>query len=261
MNNEEQKMISGRFCAADSDVTFESCDNVLFKVHRPNLVTHSEGFAPPSGTNVSSDSEPAVLLPESADVLELLFQYMYPQRTPDLEKAEFSVFANLAETAEKYQVFGAMDICNTRMEALIPKYPFQVLDYAVRHGYLDLVTKVEDKYTFPLAAKVFQLLSPTVYIAWSRYYISWLDVCQNAYRVQYTPISENHKASKYQCKGWMYCFSEVSRCLGGCPSSLLDLKRTFQSDTECTTCQKNLDVWRAHVKGNVDRLPKFSTFL
>lgn len=103
-------------CATDSDVTFESCDNVLFKVHQPNLVTHSQGFAPPAGTTAMSlDSEP-VHLSESAEVLELLFQYMYPQRTPDLKTVEFRVFANLAEAAEKYQVFGAMDICNTRME-------------------------------------------------------------------------------------------------------------------------------------------------
>jgi hypothetical protein len=60
-------------------------------------------------------SDEVVPLLESAIVLELLFKYMYPQRTPDLKKVEFTVLAKLAEAAEKYQVFGAMDICNTRM--------------------------------------------------------------------------------------------------------------------------------------------------
>jgi len=71
-NEEGQKLISEHFCAVDSDVTFESCDNVLFKVHRPNLITHSEGFSPPDGTTAMS-SEEHVSLSESAEVLELLF--------------------------------------------------------------------------------------------------------------------------------------------------------------------------------------------
>jgi hypothetical protein len=32
-------------CAADSDITLQSSDGVLFKVHRKNLEVHSEGFA------------------------------------------------------------------------------------------------------------------------------------------------------------------------------------------------------------------------
>lgn len=72
----------------------------------------SEGFSPPSGTS-SSDS--TVPLSERAEVLELLFQYVYPQRTPTITMIPFKVFADLAEAAEKYQVFGAMEICMLRM--------------------------------------------------------------------------------------------------------------------------------------------------
>lgn len=97
---------------------FESCDNVLFKVHQHNLTTHSEGFTPPDGTT-STLSDEVVPLSESSIVLELLFKYMYPERTPDLKKVDFSILAKLAEAVEKYQVFGAMDICNTRMEYVI----------------------------------------------------------------------------------------------------------------------------------------------
>ena len=99
--------------AADSDVTFESCDKVLFKVHRKNLECGSEGFAPPDGT-VSAD-EP-VPLSESAEVLELLFQYMYPQRIPDLGVVKFELVAGVAEAAEKYQVYAAMGFCKPYME-------------------------------------------------------------------------------------------------------------------------------------------------
>jgi hypothetical protein len=94
-------------------VTFESCDRVLFKVHRNNLKTHSEGFAPPDGTLSPNE---VVSLSESAEVLELLFQYMYPQRNPDLKRVEFKVVADVAEAAEKYQVYAAMGFCNIYME-------------------------------------------------------------------------------------------------------------------------------------------------
>jgi hypothetical protein len=95
-------------------VTFESCDNVLFKVHLNNLKTHSEGFAPPDETSLSLAE--VVNLTESADVLELLFQYIYPQRPPDMKNVNFGVFAGFAEAVEKYQVYAAMDICYTCME-------------------------------------------------------------------------------------------------------------------------------------------------
>ena len=99
-------------CADDADVTFRSCDGTLFKVHRKNLETNSEGFSPPPDT---SSREEIVSLTENGDTLDLLFQYIYPQRQPDLTEIDFKQLAELAEAAEKYQVFSAMTICNVHM--------------------------------------------------------------------------------------------------------------------------------------------------
>lgn len=96
-------------------MTFESHDGVFFKVHRKNLEAASEGFSPPEGT--ISGGEP-VLLAESGDTLELLFQYMYPQRHPDLRTREFRQLTALAEAVEKYQVYTAMEICYIRMQCV-----------------------------------------------------------------------------------------------------------------------------------------------
>jgi hypothetical protein len=52
---------------------------------------------------------------EESQVLDLLFMFMYPNRQPNLEKLDFRVFADLAEAAEKYEVFSAMAACHTRM--------------------------------------------------------------------------------------------------------------------------------------------------
>ena len=47
--------------------------------------------------------------------LELLFQFCYPDRRPDVDKLEFDALSLLAEAAEKYQVIPAMNICKIIM--------------------------------------------------------------------------------------------------------------------------------------------------
>lgn len=101
--------------ADDADITFASSDHILLRVHSVNLSCNSEGFAPPIGTSAPSTQE-VVQLTETCRVLELLFQFMYPQRSPDLSVIEFDLFLEVAEEAEKYQVFSAMQICAMEME-------------------------------------------------------------------------------------------------------------------------------------------------
>ena len=103
---------SGAVCAADSDITFKSSDNVLFKVHTLNIRTHATGFAPPEFPALNE----IVSLPEHSSTLELLFRFMYPERHPDLECIKFDILEPLAEAAEKYEVFSAMNICKIRMK-------------------------------------------------------------------------------------------------------------------------------------------------
>jgi hypothetical protein len=54
-------------------------------------------------------------LTEDSSTLELLFQFIYPQRHPTLFDAPYEVVAPLAEAAEKYEVFAAMNICQIRI--------------------------------------------------------------------------------------------------------------------------------------------------
>ncbi|KZP11904.1 hypothetical protein FIBSPDRAFT_755917, partial [Athelia psychrophila] len=153
--------------AQDADVTFESCDHVLFRVHRKNLESTSEGFSPPSGTTTSNE---IVQLSERAEILDLLFQYAYPQRPPDLTSIPFEVFAGLAEAAEKYQMFGAMEICRLLMKCLpAPDHPFEVLMYAIRHEYPDLMDLAQRRALQFSPDQAFDCMSPAVYIAWVRY--------------------------------------------------------------------------------------------
>ena len=41
---------------------------------------------------------------------------MYPKRHPDLETAAIEILAPLAEAAEKYEVFSALNMCKVRMK-------------------------------------------------------------------------------------------------------------------------------------------------
>ncbi|KAF7978043.1 hypothetical protein HWV62_1661 [Athelia sp. TMB] len=134
--------VSDRFCADDADVTFRSCDGTLFKIHRKNLESCSEGFSPPPG--VSSRDE-IVSLTENKDTLDLLFQYIYPHRHPDLAEIDFKQLAELAEAAEKYQVFAAMTICNV---------------------YMTLMDKAERTALGVSPTLAFESFTPQVYIAW-----------------------------------------------------------------------------------------------
>ncbi|KZP14817.1 hypothetical protein FIBSPDRAFT_935589 [Athelia psychrophila] len=154
--------VSDRFCKADSDITFRSCDGVLFKVHHKNLSAVSEGFSPPEGT---SSQDEVVSLTEDGDTLEMLFQYMYPQRNPNLKDIDFKLLAKLAEAAEKYQAYTAMLICSERMGDAYHEHPFEVMMYAMRHGYPELMDKSERLALEVSPTIAFQSFPPQVYIA------------------------------------------------------------------------------------------------
>jgi hypothetical protein len=103
-------------CALDADITILSADGVLFKVHRKNLEVHSDVFAGAEDATRPENGDEIVHLPENSDVLDLLFQYMYRQPQPDLNKVEFATIAGLAEAAEKYVVYSALEWCRMRMK-------------------------------------------------------------------------------------------------------------------------------------------------
>ncbi|EPS96237.1 hypothetical protein FOMPIDRAFT_1032530 [Fomitopsis schrenkii] len=72
-----------------------------------------EGFP---GTDIPVQDNEVVLLTEKASTLDLLFQYMYRERQPDLSKVDPDEIAELAEASEKYMVFSAMEICKVYMK-------------------------------------------------------------------------------------------------------------------------------------------------
>lgn len=75
---------------------------------------HTEGFP---GCDIGTSNE-IVTLTETSTTLELLFQYIYRQPQPNLEGLDFKDLNSLAEAAEKYQVFSAMEVCRLFMRSV-----------------------------------------------------------------------------------------------------------------------------------------------
>lgn len=84
----------------------------MFRIYRTHLEAHTGGFAP---AKIPTFDE-VVVLSEPAEVLELLFQFTRPSRQPSILNLEFGLLFALAEAAEKYEAYGAMNICNMRMQ-------------------------------------------------------------------------------------------------------------------------------------------------
>ena len=98
-------------CFPDADLVFRSSDGVRFHIHSRYLENTSGGFAP-SEFPVKDE---IITLPETAETLELLFQFVYPRRQPVLASLSFGTLGALAEASEKYEIYPAMQICNIYM--------------------------------------------------------------------------------------------------------------------------------------------------
>lgn len=98
--------------AEDSDLTIQSCDGQLFRVHQRNLHDWSDAFP---GSEMPLQPKDIVCLSESAKTLELLFQFMYRQPQPDVQNLAIDQIASLAEAVEKYGVFTAQQVCRLVM--------------------------------------------------------------------------------------------------------------------------------------------------
>ncbi|KAJ7921227.1 hypothetical protein B0H13DRAFT_2186148 [Mycena leptocephala] len=208
----ETSHISERFCAPDADMTVSSCDDVLFNLHRKNLEVHSAILA--NAGNAENDEEP-IHLTESSNVLDLLFQFMYPQPQPDLKLVEFATVAALAEAAEKYVVYSALGWCRERMSKSMSEHPLEVLLYSVRHGHVDLANKSAQQSMSCEFTKAMEVLPPDTFKTWILFYDRW-----NREKVEFLMSLAQENCHNKQIRLMQKCF--------GCPNPF----RTFRKDLE-----------------------------
>ncbi|KAF5316259.1 hypothetical protein D9619_006238 [Psilocybe cf. subviscida] len=153
-------------------VTIQSCDNIKFNIHRKNLETSTGAFP---GAEFETNSE-VVHLTERSDVLAILFKFIYPQRHPTLEDLDFTLLSQVAEAAEKYEVFAAMNIASMRLRETLPEHALDIFAHGIKHNYPELIDKAAisvARYSWTTMTKRL----PVVAIhPWAKYQESWASV-------------------------------------------------------------------------------------
>ncbi|KAL1741061.1 hypothetical protein HDZ31DRAFT_67299 [Schizophyllum fasciatum] len=252
--------VSERFWFPDSDITFRSCDGALFKIHRVNLDTHSAAFPP---VELGCAVTEAVELTEDAHTLELLFQFIYPWRQPTLLDVPFSRLDALAEAAEKYQIFSAMNICRIRMKETLPEHPVEIMNYAARHSYFEILDAAAPLTISLPVSDVLQTLSGLFVVPYVLYLDAWRNVLASACRC--APLG--HRGGYEPCVNWTRICAVVLASLGGHVASLRRLDTIFVNEAvSCVSCKSSLcssglHLWRQRVEEEVKSIPPMRAFL
>ncbi|TFK69374.1 hypothetical protein BDN72DRAFT_857768 [Pluteus cervinus] len=244
--------ISPRFHSDTADVIFLSSDRVKFHIHRKNLESTTAAFPGPEFRLTQGEIVP---LTESAGTLELLFQFSYPQRQPELTKVGFEKIVPLAEAVEKYEVFPAMPACYRMMEMHIRTNPAEVFAYAGKHGYNDLADEAAPLLIGKPLNQMFKLLPPALALPWVSYREQWLQVLQAAYA---KPVGYHSN-----CGAWRILMTNIMQKLSMQLGSLSDVKQIFAPPGANTRncCSSYLVAWQQSVEENIKKIRKFSTFL
>ncbi|KIL60517.1 hypothetical protein M378DRAFT_168003 [Amanita muscaria Koide BX008] len=245
-----QHKFSPKFNASDAEVTFQSCDGLCYRIHRKNLECTAAAF--PAAEFVSKKEDVVPML-EHSEVLDLLFVFMYPERQPNLRKVAFRVLADLAEAAEKFQVYSAMHTCNTYMVLETEKHPLDVLVYAARHDYQDLLDKAAALVIGLSLDTVIDRMPPAIAVAWVRYYQKWRDAYSKAIL----------RPTRCTCAAWSQnVVLPILDKLGGKIEMLSKPDDLFLEIAVVNNCCSNhLTSWRNHIGTICENIPKFSTLL
>ncbi|KAF9471703.1 hypothetical protein BDN70DRAFT_975056 [Pholiota conissans] len=167
----EQKL-SELFCAPNADVVFVSSDDVLFKVHGAYLNLAISMIFAKVFEDTSFGTDP-VQLTERADVLEILFRFI-ELPSPSVLDMEQQLFFEVAEAAEKYVVYGLMNVCFTRMQQIYANFPLEVLNHCAMHGYSKLTDQAAEKaLRYPLNKVVLTLKAPALLAQYVMYYTNY----------------------------------------------------------------------------------------
>ncbi|KAF8159394.1 hypothetical protein B0H34DRAFT_401999 [Crassisporium funariophilum] len=240
-----------------SDLVFKSSNNVLFYINRKHFESTTAGFAVPE--LISADTSDPVHLSEPSSTLELLFQFIQPcseangYRQPLVVDMDHKTLFAVAEAAEKYIVFGAMNICITRMYQVYEQYPIEVLNHCAKHGYQSLADKAAVK-TIPLPHDqiALGLTHPGLTSRWLIYHSHWVKVGKEGCRV-----SDDYPSS---CPGVVDSKSRYPRNIF---SNLLLSKIPPLTQSACSgaycNCQRYWNNVNDTVTNAVNSIPDFSS--
>ncbi|KAG6816024.1 hypothetical protein H0H87_009321, partial [Tephrocybe sp. NHM501043] len=248
--------VSEKFNAADAEVVFKSSDNVLFHIHRSNLMACTEGFSPPE----TSTFNEIVTLTEPTATLELLFAFIYPQPLPDLGGLDFDILAALAEAAEKYRVFAAMNLCTIHMGNHLKDHPEEILIHGLKHGIRKLVARTAPLLLDSPLEYLLPHLPDRFLIPWVRYHTHWtriwMSTISNTLSIASMAKVECTCCNKLPHDYVLDAMAKLSSRL----SALQNLDIIFPPHTPicCSDTRILLEAWRDTFRAEIIKIPTFA---
>ncbi|TRM57334.1 hypothetical protein BD626DRAFT_465226 [Schizophyllum amplum] len=228
---QEDRQSSDFFSTDGEIIVFRSSDDVLFNIHRRNLQSVTSG---PFAEDFEAPACDVVELTEDEETLKILFTFVYPGRYPLLYDLPFETFAQVAEAAEKYKVAPAMGMCqlNIRLSMLYKQHPFEIMQFADRHEYNDLLDLAAPHTLKLRVSDARRKLSLPVFAAWAEYSSTW----KEASRLEsYDKCFARH-SNGYVCSSWktsVYTVAERMHERGICSPEDVDYAFRFEGLPNC----------------------------
>jgi len=247
-------------CYLCIDLVIESSDGARFGAHKRNLEQYSAGF--PTAEETVFDN--IVTLSEEASVLGPLLHFMHNTRQPDLSKLSFVTLELLAEAAEKYMVFSAMQVCKIYMEKAVRAYPLDVFVYAIKHDYLDVADEAAPLLIcIPLGkfldlATICDVPANTV-IRFIRYRERW----SNLIGILYGSITVVlHRGGVETCDKWAEFYNTILLDVKLDPGSLSRFPEIANENRhlldDCTHCWIKVEWLKNKIAVGIAGIPRFS---
>ncbi|KJA16728.1 hypothetical protein HYPSUDRAFT_147340, partial [Hypholoma sublateritium FD-334 SS-4] len=148
----------------EADITFCSTDGTHFQLQRKFLEANTGAFP---GSEFDTRGE-VVHLTESDCILRILFGFVHPRKHPDIEELSFPLLAGVAEAAEKYEIFSAINICKLQMRQFVPTNAVEVLAYATKHDHPTLIKEVAPHLARLPAIQIVEQLPTRYVVPWVR---------------------------------------------------------------------------------------------
>jgi hypothetical protein len=135
----------------------------------------------------------------------------------------------------------------------VDKNPLDILVYAARHDYSDLLDKAAALVIGQPLDAVIDRMPPAIALVWIRYYQKW----RGAYAKAVT------RPTECNCSNWdPRVVVPILDKFGGKVEWLVKLDEVFQPAGSINACCSNhMRNWRNHVIAVCDAIPKFSTLI
>jgi len=259
-----------QFNANDADIVIQSSDNVLFKLHRKHLEIGTGAFP---GAEFNTNGE-VTHLQESASVLEVLFGFLYPKIQQSLEGLEFRVVMDVAEAAEKYEVFAAMALSEKRLRDFVSNNAAELLAHAMKHNYPKLMNESALELCLSSTANVAEKLLPNDIRPWLRYKEAWKEATSHEANQQWLTHLRYPNSNRWECYTatfrWVLYLDQMDK-LSTLKEALEYRKKNIifpWTDQVCTLCSMNrksscdyMDKVTDIYQTGIDSIPPFTDFI